>query len=179
MTYVALLRAVNLGGHNRIAMAALRDLVASLGFAEVRTLLQSGNVVFRAPRQSTSALEATLQTATADRLGVSTPFVVRTAAEWRALVATNPFPDEAADSPNHLLLAALRDRPAPAAIASLEAAASRRERVRVIGREAFIVYADGIGRSRLTNAVIERTLRTVATGRNWNTVLKLAALAPD
>lgn len=179
MTYVALLRAVNLGPRNVVSMAALRDLVASLGFTDVRTLLQSGNVVFRGRRQSTSTIESTLESALAGHLGVRTSLLVRTAAEWRALLADNPFPREAADAPNHLLVMALRHRPAAAAAAALAAAITGRERLRVVGREVFIVYADGIGRSRLTTAVIEKTLGTTGTGRNWNTVLKLAALAAD
>lgn len=177
MTYIALLRAVNLGGRNMVAMAALRDLVGSLGFAGVRTLLQSGNVVFTGPRRSASELEETLRVATAERLGVTTEFIVRTAAEWEAMIAANPFPDEATRQPNHLLLTALRHEPPRTAVAVLEAAITGRERIHVSGRHAYIVYADGIGRSRLTNALIEKTLATRATGRNWNTVLKLATLA--
>jgi uncharacterized protein (DUF1697 family) len=159
-----------------VAMSALRDLVVSLGFEDVRTLLQSGNVVFRGARRSTAALEQTLQAATAARLGVTTEFIVRTAAEWTAMIAANPFPDEAAQQPNHLLLTALRSEPSAAHVAALSAAIPGRERIHVIGRHAYIVYVDGIGRSRLSSALIEKKLATRATGRNWNTVLKLAAL---
>ena len=118
MTYIALLRAVNLGGRNRVAMAALRDLVASLGFGDVRTLLQSGNVVFRGPRCSAVALERRLEQATAETLGVTTDFIVRPAAEWQAMIAANPFRRDAERQPNSLLLTALRDEPTSAAVAA-------------------------------------------------------------
>lgn len=179
MTCIALLRAVNLGGRNVVAMAALRDLVASLGFADVRTVLQSGNVVFRAPRGFAAAIERQLEQATATRLGVTTDYIVRTAAEWRTMIEANPFPREAEQRPGQLLLTALRDRPAPAAVAALQDARVGPELVRVIDRHCYIVYSEGIGRSRLTNALIEKKLGTRATGRNWNTVLKLATLASE
>jgi uncharacterized protein (DUF1697 family) len=190
MTYIALLRAVNLGGRNMVAMAALRELILSLGFGDVRTLLQSGNVVFRdgtplrrsgrqGPRRSTSTIAQTLQDATVERLGVATEYIVRTAPEWNAIIEANPFPGEAERLPNHLLLTALRDEPSRAAATALEEAIPGRERIRIIGRHAYIVYVDGVGRSRLTNALIEKTLATRATARNWNTVLKLAALAGE
>lgn len=179
MTFIGLLRAVNLGGRNIVPMAALRDLVAALGFADVRTLLQSGNVVFRAPRGSTAAIERRLEQATASKLGVTTDYIVRTAAEWRAAIEANPFAREAEQRPNHLLLTALRDRPAPSAVAALQDACTGPELVRVVDRHCYILYNEGIGRSRVTNAFIEKKLGTRATGRNWNTVLKLAALAPE
>jgi uncharacterized protein (DUF1697 family) len=176
-TCIALLRAVNLGAHNAVAMADLRELLAGLGLLEPKTLLQSGNAVFRSGRQSPAPLERLLETEAARRLGVSTTFFVRTAAEWRALVAANPFPDEAERDPGHLLLYCFKTAPAPAAVAALQASIAGREVVRAVGRQAYVVYPDGVGRSRLSITVIEKKLGSSGTGRNWNTVLKLAALA--
>jgi len=174
--HVALLRAVNLPGHNKVGMADLRGLVATLGYGDGRTLLQSGNLVFRAGRRSSAVVERQLEVEARARLGLATDFFVRTAEEWATLVERNPFPKEGRRDPSHLLLFCLKDAPPPPRVEELQAAIVGREVVRVYGRHAWIVYPDGIGRSRLTSAVIESKLGTRGTGRNWNTVLKLLAL---
>lgn len=179
VTHIALLRAVNLGPHNAVAMADLRDFLARLGLADPRTILQSGNAVFQSGKQAPAAVERLLETEAAKQLGLQTDFFVRTAKEWGALVAANPFPDEAERDPAHLVVMCLKAAPDSRAVAALQASITGREVVRAVGRQAYLVYPDGIGRSRLTNAAIEKKLGTRGTGRNWNTVLKLAALAPD
>jgi|SRR5215210_744226 len=175
--YVALLRAVNLAGHNRVAMAALRDLCTGLGFLDSQTLLQSGNIVFRSHLRDSGELERTLEAELARRLEVETEFMVRSGAEWRKIVSGNPFRAEAEGDPGHLLLMILKQAVSAQAVKELQAAISGREVVRGAGREVYIVYPDGVGRSRLTISMIEKRLGTRATGRNWNTVLKLQALA--
>ncbi|HSF14213.1 MAG TPA: DUF1697 domain-containing protein [Vicinamibacteria bacterium] len=175
--YIALLRGINVGGHKRVSMAELRALFGELGFDDVQSLLQSGNVVFRTDRADAPALERLLEKATKKHLGIETVFFVRTAAEWKTIVARNPFPEEAKKDPSHLLVLCLKQRPKAAAVKSLEAAIIGSEVLRVSGRQAYIVYPDGVGRSRLTNALIERKLGGSGTARNWSTVLKLAALA--
>ncbi len=175
-SYIALLRAVNLGPHNKVAMADLRGLLQRQGFEEPRSLLQSGNLAFRAPARPPAELERLLEAEAGAGLGLRTEFFVRTGEEWRAVIAANPFPTEAARDPAHLLVVCLREAPRPDAVAALEGAVAGRERVRVHGREVYIVYPDGIGRSRLTSAVIEKKLGARGTGRNWNTVLKLGEL---
>jgi uncharacterized protein (DUF1697 family) len=177
--HIGLLRGVNVGGAARLAMADLRDLMTELGFGEVRTLLQSGNVVFRGDRRSAATLEGVLATAARRQLGLSTEFFLRTAKEWDALVAANPFPAEAKRDPSHLVMMALRGAPTAKAVAALRAAITGPEAIEAAGRQLYIVYPAGIGRSRLTNAVIEAKLGTRGTGRNWNTVLKLAELARE
>ena len=174
--YIGLLRAINLGAHNKIAMADLRQLLVDLKFDEPRTLLLSGNIVFGSA-QSAAMLERVLQDATAKQLGVTTEYFVRTAKEWKALMAANPFPDDARRDPSHLLMMCLKDAPPPAAVKALQAAIRGREVVKTKGRQAYFLYPDGIGRSKLTIAVIERLLGTRGTARNWNTVTKLGALA--
>jgi len=176
-TCIALLRAVNVGGRNLVAMSDLRALVESLGLTGVRTLLQSGNCVFDAGRAAPAELERRLERTAREKLGLDTELFVRTAAEWRDLVAANPFPAEAKSDPGRLLVYCLRDAPTRDAAAALAAAIAGRERAHVAGRHAWIVYPDGSGRSKLTGAVVERQLATRGTARNWNTVLKLAALA--
>ena len=175
--HIALLRAVNLGSHNRVAMAELRACLEAQGFTRVRTLLQSGNAVFGGARRRAAALERQLEAAARSALALDTPFLVRTREEWDELVAANPFPREAAADPGHLLLFCLKDAPPRGAEAALQAASAGPARVRVLGREAYLVYPDGVGRSKLTAALVERRLETTGTGRNWNTVRKLQALA--
>jgi len=91
---IALLRAVNLGSHNKVAMADLRELLSELGLKNPQSLLQSGNLVFDAKARSTAQLEKLLETGAAKRLGLSTGFYVRTGAEWQQVIADNPFPKE-------------------------------------------------------------------------------------
>jgi uncharacterized protein (DUF1697 family) len=136
--------------------------------------LQSGNVVFDGGRRTPAALEPVLERATAKHLGVSVDFLVRTAAEWQAIVAGNPFGEQARRDPGHLVVACLKSAPPAKNVTALHAAIRGREMVQARGRDLYIVYPDGIGRSKLTTALIEKTLGTRCTARNWNTVLKLA-----
>lgn len=175
-TYIALLRGINVGGHQKVAMADLRDMVTHLGFTNAQTLLQSGNLVFRTAARPAAPLERLLEAAALKRLAVPSDFNVRTAEEWKTIVARNPFPEQAARDPSHLVVMFLKDAPKPADVAALQAAITGRELVRADGRQAYITYPDSIGTSRLTNSVIERKLGVRGTARNWNTVLKLAAL---
>jgi uncharacterized protein (DUF1697 family) len=176
MKHVALLRAVNLAGVNKIGMADLRDLLVGLGFPDARTLLNSGNVVFDGGSQPTAALEQMLERAAAKKLGLETSFFVRTAKEWQAIIDANPFPREAKTDPSHLLAVLLKEEVSPANVAALQKAIVGREIVRARGRCLYIVYPDGIGRSKLTNVMAEKKLGARGTARNWNTVVKLAAL---
>lgn len=172
---VALLRAINLAGRNRVSMRDLRDLFGALGFEDAQTLLQSGNVVFRSDA-SAGDVERLLEDAVASRLGTKTEFFVRTARAWTEIVAANPFVDEARNDPGRLVVMVLKDAPASQSVGALQRSIKGREVVRARGRQAYITYPDGMGRSRLTVAAIEQKLGTRGTARNWNTVLKLARL---
>ena len=174
--FVALLRAVNLGPHNKIAMSDLKAVATGCGLSNPRSLLQSGNLVFEAKAKSSAALEKALQAALAKELELETPVVVRSAAEWRAALEANPFPREAKADPGHLVLMPLKSKPAKGALPALRAAIVNRETVELVGQQLYLVYPDGIGRSKLTSALIEKKLGVVGTGRNWNTAQKLAAL---
>jgi len=176
-THIALLRAVNVARHNQVAMADLRAFLVALGFRDVRSLLVSGNLVFGGGRLAGPALERRLEAEAATRLGLETDFFVRTAEEWRAVVAKNPFREAAGRDPGRLHVMFLKDAPGAARARALQATITGRETVAAAGRQAYIVYPDGAGRSKLTVARIEKGLGTRGTSRNWNTVLKLAALA--
>jgi uncharacterized protein (DUF1697 family) len=144
---------------------------------DVRTLLQSGNVIFRSAGRTTKQLERMFEDAAAKELNIATDFFVRTAAQWQDIVAGNPFAAEAKRDPGHLLVMTLRNAPEQDNVTALQKAITGRERIRAQGACAYIVYPDGVGRSRLTTALIEKKLGTRGTGRNWNTVVKLQTLA--
>lgn len=175
--WIALLRAVNVGATNRMTMRDLHDLVAGLGFAKVRTHLAAGNVVFEGGGRSGAAHEALIERELGRGLQVRTDVIVRSASEWRAAIAANPFTAEAAADPAHLLVHFTKSAPVAGAGAALAAAVKGRERTALVGREAYLVYPDGIGRSRLTAPVIEKALGVTGTARNWKTVQALGALA--
>jgi len=174
---LALLRGINVGGHRQVAMADLRGLLTQLGFVDPRSLLQSGNLVFGSNARTGAHLERLLEAEAAKRLALQTEFFVRSAPEWKAVVAHNPFREEAERDPGHLVVMFLKDAPRVEDVKALQATITGPEVVRAHGRQAYIVYPNGIGRSRLTNALIERKLGTRGTGRNWNTVTRLGALA--
>lgn len=175
MTWVALLRGVNVGGRRPVEMVGLRQLLAELGFDRPRSVLQSGNLVFGAEAREPAAIERDIEAALDRRFGLQTVVFVRSSAEWRRLMAANPFPEAAEHDPARLLVMCLRAAPAAGRLAELRSAITGREQVEIVGRQAYLVYPDGIGRSKLTNAVLERHLGSAGTARNWNTVIKLAA----
>lgn len=177
---IALLRAVNVGGGRTVvAMATLREMVSALGFDDVRSLLQTGNLVFRGDGRSAGVLEELLEAEAARRLNLRTDVFVRTAAEWQKVIARNPFPAEAESDPAHLVVMALKEAPTARAVAALQEAITGPEIVRAGTRHLYITYPDGIGRSRLTAAVIEKHVGCRGTARNWNTALRLNALAGE
>jgi uncharacterized protein (DUF1697 family) len=176
-TYITVLRAINLGAHNRIAMADLRKMLEKIGFMDPKTLLVSGNAVFSCKDRSCAAIEKALEAASTKHLGVTTDYFVRSAKEWQAIIESNPFPEEAKADPARMVMMCLRDAPSAARVNALRAAIKGREVVKAVGKHAYFVYPDGQGNSKLTIAVIEKALGTRGTARNWNTVLKLAAMA--
>jgi uncharacterized protein (DUF1697 family) len=175
-SYAAFLRAVNIGPHNKVPMSDLRSLLTKLGMKDAQTLLQSGNAVFRTDLVGPVEIEQKLEGGCTRHLKVTTEFFVRTLQELEAVIASNPFPKEAEEDPSHLLVLFMKDAPTRASVSALQSAIVGRESVKAVGRQAYFVYRDGIGNSKLTTSVIEKKLGTRGTGRNWNTVLKLTAL---
>ena len=173
--FVALLRAVNLGPHNKIAMADLKVLAESLGFSSPKTLLQSGNLVFEAKQKTPAALEKLLEAALAEEVGLKTPVVVRSAVEWQAALDANPFTKEAKNDPSHLLVMPLKTKCDKPALAELVKVIPGREQAKLVGQQLYLVYPDGIGESKLTATLIEKKLGVAGTARNWNTAQKIMA----
>lgn len=182
-SHVALLRGINVGGRNRLAMADLRQLLTSLGHTGVSTYIQSGNVVFTAAGVgATAELAAELERAIADRLGVAPRVVVRTREELAAVVRDNPYPDEPDPKAVHAVF--LTGEPGPElarAVADAHRPAGGRDTATLVGRTLFLHTPDGFGRSKLAELLIGHTSgngpgRVAGTARNWSTVLKLQAL---
>ena len=166
---VALLRGINLGSRRRIAMADLRALIEALGYEDVRTLLQSGNVVFTgAPAGAREALEAAI----ADRFGFQVDVVLRTMQELAAIVAADPFGAEASN-PTRYFVVFLSERPAAAALRALGEQDFTPERLSAGGRELYAWCPEGMQGSRLMRALGKPGLAETATFRNWSTVTKL------
>jgi uncharacterized protein (DUF1697 family) len=180
-THIALLRGINVGGRNKVAMADLRRVMASLGHTDVTTYIQSGNVVFTpASRRKPAALAAELEGAITEALGVSPRVIVRSRDELAQVVRDNPYPEE--ENPRALHAVFLSDEPGPE-LAGVVADAQRqaatkgsRDTATLVGRTLFLHTPDGIGRSELAAALTARAGAATGTARNWATVAKLLAM---
>lgn len=171
--YVALLRAVNLGSHKKVSMADLRELLAGLGYADVRTYLQSGNAVFTAPETRPERVAASVEERLAAELGLTTEVIMRTAEELQDVVERNPLEvDDPAKSTVWFLL-----KPPPQDwLTGLDLDRFAPEEMRAGEREIYLRLPNGIGRAKLPVA-LGRRLKTPATMRNWKTVTSLLSLA--
>ena len=171
--WVALLRAINVGGRNVVPMAALRTLFEAHGAAAVSTYIQSGNVVFTHPERDGAKLGAKLEAAVAGAFGVESRIVLRTFAELAAVAQATPFgPDNAK---THVVF--LEREPAAAAVQELAALDLAPDRAAVIGSELYLSYPNGVSGARRSGAQLERILGVAGTARNWNTVTRLADMA--
>ncbi|MCA8977553.1 MAG: DUF1697 domain-containing protein [Planctomycetes bacterium] len=173
--FVALLRGINVGGHKRVPMAALRALCGELGWHEVATYIQSGNVVFH-ERDRPDALAATLSAAIEGRFGFPVPVIVCSGKDWLRFAEDSPFPDAEAERPNLLHLGLAAVAPRKTAPADLLPYCTAGERVAVRGAALWIDYRDGVARSKLTPAVLDRVVGAPVTARNWKTVRAIAAM---
>lgn len=199
---ISMLRGVNVGGHNKIKMDELRGLYVSLGLQQPQTYVQSGNVVFRVKEQSVAAVGKIIEDAIEDKFGFRPGVILRTASEMRHVVAQNPFAGRTDIPAGKLLVTFLKSDPDAAtreAVLALvqgagevksltakttknakKAQTARRtatgEELWMNGRELFIYFPEGMGRSKLV-PVLERALKKSGTGRNWNTVTKLLEMA--
>ncbi len=170
--YVALLRGINVGGGNKLLKGELVEIFAEAGCQDVRTYIQSGNVVFRATESLVDGLSARITAAIASSHGYQVPVVIRTGADWAGVVSGNPFLAAGAD-PGKLHVGFLADTPDPARVATLDPDRSPPDAFEVRGDEVYLHFPAGVARSKLDNAYFDRTLGTVCTIRNWRTVCKL------
>lgn len=172
-TYIALLRGINVGKAKRIAMADLRALLEDMGYTDVATLLNSGNVVFKARKGAPKKLAADISAAIATRLGIEVPVIVVSAKELALIVRENPF--ASADDPSRLLVAFVADAGMLSAMSAIEPHVVAPEQFHVGTCAAYLHCASGILESKAAEALLGKAGKA-ATTRNWATVLKLQAL---
>lgn len=174
---VSMLRGVNVGGHNRVKMDALRALYESLGLLDVQTYVQSGNVVFRTKERGLASLAKRIEDAIEKGCGFRPGVVLRTTAEMRAVIAKNPFASRQDMDPAKFLVTFLADDPGAEAREKALAVDTAPEELRIDGREVYIYFPNGQARPKMSWPRVERALKTWGTGRNWTTVAKLLEMA--
>ena len=177
VTFVALLRGINVGGKNKLAMKDLVAIFEDSGCTDVRNYIQSGNVVFRANKDAGDRTASLVRKAIAQDHGLQVPVVVRSASEMVEVAQSNPFLEDGSGAAEHLHVMFLADTPEKAHVATLDHARSHPDVFVPRGREIFLLLPNGVARSKLTNAYFDSALRTVSTSRNWKTVLTLAGMA--
>jgi len=175
-TYVVLLRGINLGSKRRVAMADLRSLLEGLGYDDVRTHLQSGNAVLRAPARSGAAVEKAVAAAIETELGMDVKVAARTAAEMAAVVEADPFAGVATE-PSRYLVTFLDKNPPASWLDSIDPEDFAPEQVAVDGKHLYLWLPKGVQDSKLARTLTDKKLGGSATSRNWNVVRKLAELA--
>lgn len=176
---ICMLRGVNLGPHNRIKMDALRSLFESLKLEAPRTYVQSGNVIFQTKEKNSVALAEKIQTAIERRFGFRPVVIVRTIDELRRAIAATPFPASRKLEPGKVLVTFLSSEPGSDAQTALAAWKSFPEEVHLFGRELYIYFPDGAGRSKLPWSSIEKSMKVTGTARNWNSVGKMLEIAEE
>jgi uncharacterized protein (DUF1697 family) len=174
---IAMLRAVNLVSHNRIKMDALCALCTSLKLRDPQTYVQSGNVVFRTSERDVARVAKRIADGIERDFGFRTEVIVRTLAEMRDVIARNPFAKRSGIEPSKLLVLFLAGDPSSEARKKALSIKAESEELRMDGRELYIYFPNGMGRSKLSTTTLERALQTPGTGRNWNSVTKLLEMA--
>jgi uncharacterized protein (DUF1697 family) len=174
---ISMLRGVNVGGRHKIGMEALRKLYASLCLRNAQTYIQSGNVVFTTDERDLDLVGGRIGTAIERAFGFRPEIVLRTVNQLRELVAGNPFAARTGLDPRKLVVMFPAGDPGAENLRQLLAIEADPEELRVKGRHLYIWFPNGVGRAKLSLALVEKTLKIPATGRNWNTVVRLLAMA--
>jgi uncharacterized protein (DUF1697 family) len=174
---ISLLRGINVGGHNKIKMDALRDLYASLGLQHVQTYLQSGNVVFRMKGRAHAKLATRIEDAIAQKFGFRIDVVLRTSSELGDVISRSPFAKRRGLDPRKLAVIFLKNPPGAECLRAALQIQTAPEELHIDGCEAHVYFPNGMARPKMSWPTIERALKTSGTGRNWNTVTKLFELA--
>lgn len=174
---ISMLRGVNVGGHNKIKMDALRSLYLSLKLKNPQTLIQSGNVIFQTQDKDLTLLSKRIQDAIHRKFGFRPDVLLRTIAELRDVIANTPFPSSRNLDPSKILIVFLADKPGAQSCTDLVEIRCDPEELHIRGRELYIYFPNGMARPKLAWPLIEKTLRVSGTGRNWSSVTKLLELA--
>ncbi|MDI1255758.1 MAG: DUF1697 domain-containing protein [Flavobacterium sp.] len=177
-TYIALLRGINVSGHNMIKMELLRGFLKELDFENITTYINSGNILFQSKLTDTAKLELLIHQKIAEKFGFLIPVVIVTLEHLKTVATNNPFAEVEIPDPTQPFVAFLSDIPSQANIAILSAIDFGSDKFHVSNKAIFLIYANGAaGKTKLTNALLENRLKVRATSRNWKTVHKLIALA--
>jgi len=174
---ISLLRGVNVGGHHKVKMEDLRSLYESLGFDGVQTYINSGNVIFRTAARDLARLPKRIEDAIERACGFHSDVILRAPVDLRGVIERNPFAARPAMDPSRLAIHFLAADPGASARQQLLAIQAAPEEVHIGGRELYIYYTNGMARPKLSLPLVEKTLQTSGTSRNWNTVRKLLELA--
>jgi uncharacterized protein (DUF1697 family) len=174
---ISMLRGVNVGGHNRIKMDALRAIYQSLGLRDPQTYVQSGNVVFRTDKRDLATLAKRIEDAIERGAGFRPAVILRICSELRDVIARNPFAKRSGIEPNRLLVNFLASDPGPETRDKVMGLKTEPEELRMDGRELYIYFPNGMARPKMSWAMLEKTLKVPGTGRNWNSVTKLLEMA--
>jgi uncharacterized protein (DUF1697 family) len=175
--FISFLRGINVGGNRKIKMTELKTLYESLGFTHVQTLLQSGNVVFKTDQTDPIELARQIEDGIQKTFGFHSQIVLRTADQLRAVIKAHTFSEEQLAEPSRILVMFLLETPASDAVDLFKTEYKGPEPYSFNGQEMYIHYGSGMADSKLSNALIDKRLKTISTGRNWNTVTKLLAMA--
>ena len=174
--FVSLFRGINVGGHHKIRMDELKDLHEALGFKDVIPYIQSGNVVFTSDDADVARLRGHIEHGFEKRFGFHVEVFVRSLAELREIIEKNPFQSQPGKESKWVVVLFLAACPDESAQEDLLKTYVGPEELFIIGKEAYIYYPNGIGRSKLSQSLMEKKLKTVGTARNWNTILQLQKL---
>jgi len=174
-----MLRGVNVGPHNRIKMDELRALYESLKFKDPRTYVQSGNIIFRTKEKNTPQLGQKIQTAIQKKCSCSPEVILRTPDEIRKVIDANPFPEKAKSEPGKLLVTFLAAEPPREALTNLDKFKELPEEMCLKGRELYIYFPNGAGKSKLQWSAVDKMLKVTGTARNWNSVCAILAIAEE
>jgi uncharacterized protein (DUF1697 family) len=177
MVIVAMLRGVNVGGRNLIAMAELRSLCAGLKLRDAQTCVQSGNVVFRTDERDMAALRKRLENAIEKKFGFRPSVILRTAVELKRVIARNPVAKRSGIEPAKLLVSFLTGAPSAEARDNVRGMKTDPEEMWIEGSELYIYFPNGMGKTKLPWSRMDKILGAAGTGRNWNSVLKLLEMA--
>jgi uncharacterized protein (DUF1697 family) len=175
---ISMLRGVNVAGHNKIKMDALRALYASLKFEDPRSYVQSGNIIFRTKEKNSAALGKKIQNAIERKFGFRPEVVLRTSDELRNAIAAHPFAGRNLE-PGKILVTFLAGDPGPKAAENLRSLKDYPEELHLLGRELYIYFPDGAGKSKLPWSKVEKLFQTTGTARNWTSVTKMLAIAEE
>lgn len=174
--YIAIIRAINVGGHNKVNMKALREGMEKHKYKDVRTYIQSGNLVFRSPLSSVDAIEKSLSKLLKSTFDVNVPVLVRDETEWKRTIKRNPFLDRTEDF-TKLLVTFLSEKPSPELVKATSLINFAHDLFQIDGKDIYLYCMDGYGKCDIPNNFFEKHLKVKGTTRNWKTVLELGRLA--